>query len=102
MNKTVKMTANGLEKIMHYAGPRGIYVKQGTLGLYKVVKGRKASIHEAVKAVDKDGVKGWIINMADRQRKFYAETEVQVFPLPAAGNDSKAAKTPKQAGSSQG
>ena len=91
-----KKIENGLEKMMHYAQPRGIYVRQSTLGLYKVVKGKKAAIHEAVKAVTKDGVKGWIINMADRQRKFYSESEVQVFPCSEADCDNKDAKPAKR------
>ena len=102
-----KKVENGLEKMMHYAKPRGIYVRQCTIGIYKVVKGRKTDIHEAVMAITKDGVKGWIINMADRQRKFYAETEVQVFPCSKADCDNKDAKqakrryTRKRAGTSE-
>lgn len=93
--KSLKKTSNGLDKIMLYAEPRGIYVKMRTLGLYKVVKGNKTSVHEAVRATDKDGIRGWIINMANRQRKFYPATEVQVFPFTGSEKEFKDSRAPK-------
>ena len=73
---------NGIEKMMIYAAPRGIFVKQSSLGMYKIIKNKKVSVHEAVEAVAKDGTRGWIINMGndDRQRKFYPAAEVEVVP----------------------
>lgn len=73
---------NCIEKMMIYAEPRGIFVKQASLGMYKIIKNKKASVHEAVEAIAKDGTRGWIINMGndDRQRKFYPAAEVEVVP----------------------
>ncbi len=87
----MKKTSNGIEKIMLYAKPRMICVDMNTVGLYKIIKGNKTSVHEAVRATDKDGIRGWIINMANRQRKFYSDEEVQVFPFTGSENEVKRA-----------
>ncbi len=77
----------GIEKFRIYAGPRGIYIKEGTYGVYKVRhKGGKPTEREAVRAAMNDTqgnlVKGWIINMAGRQRTFKADgSGYEVFPL---------------------
>lgn len=97
MERTIKKTSNGLDKIMLYAKPRMICVDENSIGLYRVKKGSKISVHEAVRATDKDGVKGWVINMADRQRKFYSDEEVLVFPFTGSENelkDTRKTKTP--------
>lgn len=91
----MKKTSNGLDKIMLYAKPRNIYVETSSIGLYRVKKGSKISVHEAVRATDKDGIRGWIINMANRQRKFYSDEEVQVFPFTGSENELKDSRAPK-------
>ena len=93
MERKLKKTSNGLDKIMLYAKPRMICVDMDSIGLYRVKKGSKISVHEAVRATDKDGVKGWIINMANRQRKFYSDEEVQVFPF--TGSEKEVKRAPK-------
>ena len=95
MEKKLKKTSNGLDKIMLYAKPRMICVDMNTVGLYKIIKGNKTSVHEAVRATDKDGVEGWIINMANRQRKFYSDEEVRVFPFSGSENELKDSRAPK-------
>jgi hypothetical protein len=77
----------GLDKFRLYAVPRGIYIKEGTYGVYKVRhNGGKPTEREAVRAAMNDAegnlVKGWIINMAGRQRTFKADgSGYEVFPL---------------------
>lgn len=95
MEKKIKKTSNGLDKIMLYAKPRNIYVETNSIGLYKIIKGSKISVHEAVRAIDKDGVRGWIINMANRQRKFYSDEEVRVFPFSGTEKELKDTRAPK-------
>ena len=61
----------GIEKFKLYAEPRGIWMKFKTYGTdRKVIHNGKTSNREAIDAVAKDGTKGWIINLAGRQRKF--------------------------------
>lgn len=93
MEKKIKKTSNGLDKIMLYAKPRMICVDMDSIGLYRVKKGSKISVHEAVRAIDKDGVRGWIINMANRQRKFYSDEEVLVLPF--TGSEKEVKRAPK-------
>lgn len=71
-NTTVSMeSANeaGLEKFRKYAGPRNIYMKESTYGIRSVIRGDKKTQLEAVDAVC-NGESGWIVNLANRQRKF--------------------------------
>ncbi len=59
----------GLEKFRNYAGPRNIYMKESTYGIRTVIHGKKKTQLEAVDAVN-NGEEGWIVNLANRQRKF--------------------------------
>lgn len=68
----------GIEKFRHYAEPRGIYMKETTYALHKIIHKGKTSRREAVEAVmtiDGKPVSGWIINLAGRQRKFVTEAD---------------------------
>ncbi len=89
MNKKQNLS-NGIEKMMLYAKPRHIDVMEDTLGIYNVEKNGKKMVHEAVRAINA-GIKGWIINMGNdhRQRKFYSETEVNVWPYKGHLKDIK-------------
>ena len=65
----------GLEKFRHYATPRGIYMKESTYGVRKIVHNGKISHREAVEAImsdpeSGDQIAGWIINLGGKQRKF--------------------------------
>ena len=68
---TVSTEANeaGLEKFRKYAEPRKIYMKESTYGIRTVIRGDKKTQLEAVDAVS-NGESGWIVNLANRQRKF--------------------------------
>ena len=72
LNTTVSMeSANnaGIEKFRKYATPRNIYMKETTYGIRTVIHGNKKTQLEAVDAVC-NGVEGWVVNLANRQRKF--------------------------------
>ena len=64
----------GIEKFRNYATPRGFYMKEGTYGVYNVTHNGHHTKLEAVRAArtEADGrmTKGWIINVAGRQRTF--------------------------------
>ncbi|MBO5038904.1 MAG: hypothetical protein J6C85_05565 [Alphaproteobacteria bacterium] len=78
VNNNAAMSA-GFEKFQLYAEPRQIRLKPKTYGFYEVRKGETKKTLGAVKAVLKDGTKGWVINWADRQRKFVAESDTGVI-----------------------
>lgn len=59
----------GIEKFRKYAEPRNIYMKEATYGVRSVIHGNKKTQLEAVDAVC-NGETGWIVNLANRQRKF--------------------------------
>ncbi|MBE6444368.1 MAG: hypothetical protein E7020_06880 [Alphaproteobacteria bacterium] len=65
----------GLPKFHIYSDPRGITIKEETYGIRKVINGNKVSQLEAVDAIDKDGNVGWVVNLANRQRKFVSEKD---------------------------
>ena len=78
----------GIEKFRRYAEPRGIFLNEASYGLYKVVShSGKTSQREAVRAAVKDEetsetILGWVINLANRQRKFVADGEGwKLYPL---------------------
>ena len=95
----------GLKKFKLYASCRGIYLKEKTYGFYEVRKGNKKSVLGAVQAVSKEGENGWVINWADRQRKFISESDKSVVvgkkvsanECLKAHTRKKAAKTPPSA-----
>lgn len=64
----------GIEKFRGYATPRGFYMKESTYGVYNVTHNGHHTKLEAVRAArtEADGrmTKGWIINVAGRQRTF--------------------------------
>lgn len=78
VNNNAAMVA-GFEKFQLYAEPRQIKVLPKTYGFYEVRKGDTKKILGAVKAILKDGTRGWVINWADRQRKFVAESDTSVI-----------------------
>ena len=68
----------GIEKFRLYAVPRDIILEEASYGLYKVVSHCGGiSIREAVRATLKTENNmitfGWVINMANKQRKFVAD-----------------------------
>lgn len=78
VNNNVAMST-GFEKFLHYAEPRQITLNPKTYGFYEVRKGDNKKTLGAVKATLKDGTEGWVINWADRQRKFVAEHNPNVI-----------------------
>lgn len=67
--KMVEAKQAGLEKFRRYAKPRLIDIDEATYGIRTVTHGKKTTQLEAVDAVCA-GVEGWIVNLANRQRKF--------------------------------
>ncbi|MBP3686825.1 MAG: hypothetical protein J6J35_00495 [Alphaproteobacteria bacterium] len=67
-----------LEKFYRYADAREIKIFPQTYGFYEVRKGDNKKILGAVKAVTKDGATGWVINWADKQRKFAADGDKSI------------------------
>lgn len=67
-----------VEKFHAYAEPRKIILKPATYGFYEVRSGNTKRILGAVKAVKADGTTGWVINFADKERKFIADTDHNV------------------------
>lgn len=65
----------GIEKFRHYAVPRSIELQEESYGMHKVIHNGKSSCLEAVRATDKDGNPGWVINMANRRRRFIADAQ---------------------------
>ena len=68
-----------IEKFVAYAAPRHITLIPETYGFYEVRRGDTKKILGAVKATKEDGTTGWVINWADRQRKFIADTDKNVI-----------------------
>lgn len=64
-----------VEKFELYATKRGITLDISTYGFYEVRRGEKKRILGAVKATKADGETGWVVNFADRQRKFVADSD---------------------------
>ncbi len=67
-----------IEKFEAYAAPRHITLVPATYGFYEVRRGDNKKILGAVKAVKEDGTTGWVLNWADRQRKFIADSDKRV------------------------
>lgn len=67
-----------LEKFYRYADAREIKIFPETYGFYEVRKGDNKKVLGAVKAVTKDGATGWVINWADKQRKFAADGDKSI------------------------
>ncbi|MCM1323915.1 MAG: hypothetical protein NC218_07125 [Acetobacter sp.] len=83
MAKNIAITANSsmsvcIKKFQNYATPRGITLLPETYGFYEVRKGNSKSIRGAVKAIKADGTSGWVINWADKERKFFADADKSV------------------------
>lgn len=68
-----------IEKFEAYAAPRHITLVSATYGFYEVRKGNSKKILGAVKGIKEDGTTGWVINWADKQRKFIADTDNSVI-----------------------
>lgn len=68
-----------IEKFIAYAAPRHIELIPATYGFYEVRKGNTRRLLGAVRAENADGVTGWIVNFADRERKFIADNDNKVF-----------------------
>lgn len=68
-----------IEKFEAYARPRHISLLPETYGFYEVRRGDNKKILGAVKARKDDGTEGWVINWADRQRKFIANSDKGVI-----------------------
>lgn len=77
INKISQENANlaGIQKFRKYAEPRNIYMKESTYGLRTVIHGSKKTKLEAVDSVDASGQEGWIVNLANRQRKFVSQRD---------------------------
>lgn len=67
-----------VEKFVAYATRREITLDTKTYGFYEVCRNGTRKMLGAVRAVDKNGVTGWVINWADRQRKFIADSDKTV------------------------
>lgn len=67
-----------LEKFAAYATPRHITLIPESYGFYEVRRGNTKKILGAVKAIKEDGCDGWIINWADKKRKFVANSDNNV------------------------
>jgi len=67
-----------VEKFVAYATRRGITLDTATYGFYMVSRNGTKKLLGAVRAVDKNGVPGWVINWADKQRKFIADSDKTV------------------------
>lgn len=59
----------GLEKFRRYAEPRKIDLNESTYAVRSVIHGNKKTQLEAIDAVS-NGENGWVVNLANRQRKF--------------------------------
>ena len=85
--RTTEAKKVGIEKFRFYAEPRGIFLNEASYGLYRVVShSGKTSQREAVRAAVKDEegqtILGWVINLANRQRKFVADGDGwNLYPL---------------------
>ncbi len=77
IKKINQETANlaGLQKFRRYSEPRNIYMQESTYGLRTVIHGSKKTQLEAVDAVDPSGQQGWVVNLANRQRKFVSQKD---------------------------
>ena len=76
----------GIDKFRNYATPRGFYIKESSYGVYNVTHNGHHTQLEAVRAArtEKDGsmVKGWIINVAGRQRTFKPDgSGWEIYPI---------------------
>ncbi len=67
-----------LEKFAAYAAPRHITLIVDTYGFYEVRRANTKKVLGAVKAVKEDGTTGWIVNWANKQRKFIADDDTSV------------------------
>ncbi len=67
-----------LEKFTAYADPRHITLFPETYGFYEVRRNNTKKVLGAVKAVKEDGTIGWVINWADKKRKFIAASDSTV------------------------
>ena len=66
----------GIAKFNDYADPRGYEIDESTYGTNReVIHNGKSSHREAVNATAKDGTFGWIVNLANRQRKFVSKAD---------------------------
>lgn len=68
-----------LEKFVAYASPRNITLVPETYGFYEVRHGNVKRVLGAVKAENEDGVTGWVVNWADKKRKFVADSDNSVI-----------------------
>ena len=66
------------EKFVAYATPRDIQLDASSYGFYEVRRKDTKRVLGAVKAVKADGTEGWVINWADKQRKFVANSDTTV------------------------
>lgn len=67
-----------IKKFEAYAAPRHITLVPASYGFYEVRRGDNKKVLGAVKAIKEDGTTGWVINWADRQRKFVADSDKNV------------------------
>lgn len=68
-----------LEKFTAYAAPRQLTLVPETYGFYEVRRGKTKKVLGAVRATKEDGTEGWIINWANRQRRFVADGDDNVI-----------------------
>lgn len=64
-----------VEKFETYAVSRNITLNPSTYGFYEVSKGNTRRLLGAVRAKDANDVTGWVINFADKERKFIADND---------------------------
>lgn len=67
--KMVDATQAGLEKFRRYATPRRIDLDEKTYSIRSVTHRNKTSRLEVINACC-NGKSGWVVNIANRQRKF--------------------------------
>ncbi len=67
--KMVDATQAGLEKFRRYAVPRRIELDEKTYSIRSVTHRNKTSRLEVINA-SCNGKNGWVVNIANRQRKF--------------------------------
>lgn len=67
-----------LEKFAAYAAPRHITLITDTYGFYEVRRSNTKKVLGAVRATKEDGTTGWVINWANKQRKFISDDDKSV------------------------
>lgn len=67
-----------LEKFVAYAAPRDIQLDEASYGFYEIRRKDIKRVLGAVKAIKADGTTGWVINWADKRRRFIPDSDLSV------------------------